>query len=118
MIDEIADLMYGIYLISDLTPKTMDHILSFGERLSSFIITNAFKMLAALICINLLKPTVNMEKARVDFELTNKNIRETISEKGGIYVAPGFIASNEKNDITTIGRGGSDYTASYYCCCH
>jgi aspartokinase/homoserine dehydrogenase 1 len=112
MIDEIADLMYGIYLISDLTPKTMDHILSFGERLSSFIITNAFKNARCIDMHKFIKTNSEYGKARVDFELTNKNIRETISEKGGIYVAPGFIASNEKNDITTIGRGGSDYTAA------
>jgi bifunctional aspartokinase / homoserine dehydrogenase 1 len=112
MIDEMADLMYGIYLIRDLTPKTMDHILSFGERLSSFIITNAFKNAQCIDMRKFIKTNSEFGKARVDFDSTNKNIREAISKKSGIYVAPGFIASNKKNDITTIGRGGSDYTAA------
>ena len=112
MVDEMSDLMYGIYLISDLTPKTMDHILSFGERLSSYIITNAFKDAHCIDMRRFIKTNSDFGKARVDFNQSNKNIKEAISENGGIYVAPGFIASNEKNDITTIGRGGSDYTAA------
>jgi len=112
MINEMSDLLYGIFLIGDLTPKTMDHILSFGERLSSFIITNAFDNAVCIDMRHFIKTNDAFGNAVVNFEKTNKNIQELVAGKKGYFIAPGFIASNDNNDITTLGRGGSDYTAA------
>lgn len=112
LIDEMRDLLYGVYLVSDLTPKTMDHLLSFGERLSSFIITNVFDDARCIDMKNFIRTDSNFGNAQVDFTVTDQNIKAALEDLKGIAIAPGFIATNAKSDITTLGRGGSDYTAA------
>ena len=106
------DLLYGVFLIGDLTLKTKDHLLSFGERLSSFIISNAFEKASCIDMRHLIKTNSNHGNAQVNFEISNANIFEVFNNFSGIAVVPGFIASNKKGQITTLGRGGSDYTAA------
>ena len=112
LIHEMLDLLYGVYLVGDLAPKTKDHLLSFGERLSSFIISNAFENGSCVDMRHFIRTNSNHGNAQVDFNETNKNIKEAFKNLPGIAVAPGFIATNEKGQITTLGRGGSDYTAA------
>ncbi len=112
LINEMHDLLYGVFLIGDLTLKTKDHLLSFGERLSSFIISNAFDKASCVDMKNLIRTNSNHGNAQVNFEITNTNISEAFHNLSGIAVVPGFIASNKKGQITTLGRGGSDYTAA------
>jgi bifunctional aspartokinase / homoserine dehydrogenase 1 len=112
LFNDFKDLLYGVYLLGDLTPKTQDHLLSFGERLSSFILTN---ILDDSICVdmrNFIRTDSRFGNAQVDFTTTDKLISEELKNVSGVIVAPGFIAANEKGDITTLGRGGSDYTAA------
>ncbi len=112
LLNDFKDLLYGVYLLGDLTPKTQDHLLSFGERLSSFIITNIIADANCADMRNFIRTDSRHGNAQVDFETTNKLISQELSNLSGVVVAPGFIAANEKGDITTLGRGGSDYTAA------
>ena len=112
LLNEFKDLLYGIFLVGDLTPKTRDHLLSFGERLSSFIITNVLESATCVDMRHFIRTDSNFGNAQVDFEVTNHTIREMMLTQSGIMVVPGFIAANETGDITTLGRGGSDYTAA------
>ena len=112
MLNDFSELLYGIYILGDLTPKTLDHLLSYGERLSSFIISNILEEAVCIDMRNFIRTDSNFGNAQVDFDTTNKLIPETLRNVKGIIVAPGFIAANQKGDITTLGRGGSDYTAA------
>ncbi len=114
--NEIEDLLKGITYIKELSVRTMDLLLSFGERLSSQIITfvlNEKGIKAKYIdAIDIIKTNSNYGFAEVDFEETNTLINAALAEKNQVYCITGFIASNKDNITTTLGRGGSDYTAS------
>lgn len=112
LLNDFKDLLYGVYLLGDLTPKTQDHLLSFGERLSSFIITNIIPDARCVDMRNFIRTDSRHGNAQVDFDTTDRLIREELHDISGVVIAPGFIAANEKGDITTLGRGGSDYTAA------
>ncbi|MBP8155779.1 MAG: bifunctional aspartate kinase/homoserine dehydrogenase I, partial [Leadbetterella sp.] len=114
--NEIEDLLKGITYIKELSVRTMDLLLSFGERLSSQIITfvlNEKGIKAKYIdARDIIKTNSNYGFAEVDFEETNTLINAALAEKNQVYCITGFIASNKDNITTTLGRGGSDYTAS------
>jgi len=112
LMNDFKDLLYGVYLLGDLTLKTQDHLLSFGERLSSFIIANILEDATCIDMRNFIRTDSRHGNAQVDFGTTNKLISDEIKGMSGIIIAPGYIAANEKGDITTLGRGGSDYTAA------
>ncbi len=112
LMHDFKDLLYGVYLLADLTPKTQDHLLSFGERLSSFIISNIIEDSHCVNMQNFIRTDSRFGNAQVDFDRTNALIFEELDGLKDVVVAPGFIAANEKGDITTLGRGGSDYTAA------
>jgi len=112
LIHDFKDLLYGVYLLADLTPKTQDHLLSFGERLSSFIISNIIEGSRCVNMQNFIRTDSRFGNAQVDFDRSNALIFEELDGIKDIVIAPGFIAANEKGDITTLGRGGSDYTAA------
>lgn len=111
--EELQNILKGVYLIKDLTAKTEDVILSYGERISSLIIS---KFLGAkfLDSRNFIKTNNSLGNANVDSELTYKLIREEFSSSNDKRtVIAGFIASDaETSDVTTLGRGGSDCTAA------
>ena len=116
-IHEIQDLCNGIFLLSELTVRSKDRISSYGEWLSSHIITEA--CLAAGISAvwkdarELILTNTAHTAAEVDFKITNKKIREFfISADDTVYIVPGFIAADKNFITTTLGRGGSDYTAA------
>ena len=108
----------GLSLVGDLTSKTKAHIMSFGERLSSMIIKAALE--SSGISVNLIDSrdliiTDNeFLAARVDFDETNKRIGKFIDPGKGIYIAPGYVARSHSGENTTLGRGGSDYTAAIF----
>ena len=113
---ELSEVVNGIYLVNELTPKTLDFVLSFGERFSNYIISEIlrqfFPEVEYLDTRKLIKTDDNFGNARVIMDLTEKNIREYFKTHRAIQVATGFIGSTLKNETTTLGRGGSDYTAS------
>jgi aspartokinase/homoserine dehydrogenase 1 len=112
MLEELCKILQGISLIHDLSPKTSDVIVSYGERISSFFIS--FVLNAQLFdACKFIKTNKEFNRHIVNFELTNKLIRETFTPLQQVSVVPGFISSDAvSGDITNLGRGGSDYTAS------
>ncbi|MBO3117512.1 bifunctional aspartate kinase/homoserine dehydrogenase I [Winogradskyella sp. DF17] len=116
-LNELKQLLDGIFLINEISPKTSDKLLSFGELLSSTIIYHTllsrsfnaeFKNAQELIITD-----DNFTNANVDFELTNLNIDLCFKRnKADITVLPGFIAKSVHKESTTLGRGGSDYSAA------
>ncbi|MDP5081413.1 MAG: bifunctional aspartate kinase/homoserine dehydrogenase I [Winogradskyella sp.] len=116
-LNELKSLLDGIYLINELSPKTKDKLLSFGEILSSTIIFHtlqsrgldaAYKNSQELIVTDL-----NFNNALVNFEISNANIQTFFkSNSKSIVLLPGFISKSSTGEITTLGRGGSDYSAA------
>ena len=116
-LNTLETLLEGAYLIGEITPRLSDKIVSYGELLSAYIISEYFVqegMSTAHVDSRKLIITDDVnEKATVNFALTNKNCNDYFSSiEGDIVVMGGFIASSEKGNSTTLGRGGSDYTAA------
>ncbi|HGY57013.1 MAG TPA: aspartate kinase [Caldithrix abyssi] len=116
MMKNIEEVAYGIFLVKELTKKTLDFIMSFGERLSAYIIHSCLEdrnIVNRLIDTRGVIITDNtFGSARVHIDPSEKNIRQTFSAENTLYIATGFIASTENRETTTLGRGGSDFTAS------
>ncbi len=113
LFDELEKIVQGVTLIGELTPKTLDKILGFGERLSSILISR-FLNVQLIDSFTVIRTDRNFGKANVDFELTYKLISEVCSAIDQFAVAPGFISSAPDGAMTTLGRGGSDYTAALF----
>ncbi len=112
---EIGDICNGIFLLGELSPRTKDRILSYGELLSAQIIHTKLQTEKVLWkdSRSLILTNSNHGMAAVDFEATNKRIQDYFSSaKGDLFILPGFIAADKNNITTTLGRGGSDYTAA------
>lgn len=112
LINELEETLYGVFLLQDLTAKTHDTIVSFGERLSSFIISLKINDSYLVEIRDLIKTDSQYGRAQVLFNQSYPLIAEHFKSLKKYAVVPGFIASNEKGETTTLGRGGSDYTAA------
>ncbi|NIK91734.1 bifunctional aspartate kinase/homoserine dehydrogenase I [Mangrovimonas sp. CR14] len=116
-LNRLKSLLDGIYLINELSPKTSDKLVSFGELLSSFIIAEAMKE-RGLNAVRknsqeLIITDSQFTKAEVKYDLTFNNIKSYFkSNNQDITILPGFISKSEAGEITTLGRGGSDFTAA------
>ena len=117
-VNELEDVLHGVYLVKERTPRTLDYIMSFGERLSAYIIAEAFKDsgVAAefLDTRRVVRTDANFGYAKVDFETTNTQIREHFSRQQALQIITGFIGTSETGETTTLGRSGSDYTAAIF----
>lgn len=118
LFEDLSEIVHGIYLVRELSDRTLDYLVSFGERLSNTIISatmnnRKFKT-EYLDSSKLIKTDDNFGYAKVDFAKTNSNIVKYFSAHKATQIITGFIASTEDNEISTLGRGGSDYTASIY----
>ncbi|MFV8359938.1 bifunctional aspartate kinase/homoserine dehydrogenase I [Flavobacterium sp. LS1P3] len=117
IINHLETLLDGCYLLGELSPRTSDTILSFGELLSSYIIAEALKQNLKNSSYKdsreLIKTDNHFGKATVNFEVSNQLIAEFFaSNENQVVVMPGFIAASMDGINTTLGRGGSDYTAA------
>jgi len=113
----LKSLLNGIYLINEISPKTTDKLLSFGELLSSFIISETMKIRGANSALKnsqeLITTNSNFTKADIDYSITNAKIRDYFSSANQkITILPGFISKSIAGEQTTLGRGGSDFTAA------
>ena len=112
LLNELKDIFQGIYLIKDLSQKTSDTIVSYGERLSSLIaaqLTGAQWFDSRLF----IKTEKKYSKHVLDTDLTNRLVRETFRDLPRLSLVPGFIATDKTTgEVTNLGRGGSDYTAA------
>lgn len=116
-INQLQTLLDGCFLLGELSPRTSDAIASFGELLSSQIIATALQQTIPNSNFKdsreLIKTNSNFGKAVVNFEVTNSLIADYFnSNKSQVIILPGFIASSKDGNTTTLGRGGSDYTAA------
>ena len=115
LFDELRNILRGVFLIGDLSQKTSDKIVSYGERLSSLIISKIIEGAQLYDATEFIKTNKQFSSHIPDLVRSNELIRKTFSEMPPPHVAvvPGFISSScENNDITNLGRGGSDYTAA------
>ena len=115
LFDQLKSIFYGVYLIHDLSKKTEDAIVSYGERLSSHIVAAMVKNGIRMNSRDFIRTEKKMGKHVIDADLTTELVKESfknLNEKT-IYVVPGFIARDrDTHETTNLGRGGSDYTAS------
>lgn len=115
--NEIEDICNGIFLLRELTARSKDRIGSYGEWLSSQIIAAKFKADGTDAvwkdARELITTNSDFTSAEVDFVATDKKINDFFSgEKSSLFILPGFIAADRNGVTTTLGRGGSDYTAA------
>lgn len=111
LLDELEQILTGITLVGELTAKTLDRIAGIGERISSHIVAH-FIGCERKDSSEFIQTNSNFGKATVNFSVTNEKIKETFGGFKGVAVAPGFISKNSKSEFTTLGRGGSDFTAA------
>lgn len=111
--NDLANILRGIYLIRDISPKITDTIVSYGEGISSIIVTNAIDGAVHADSKQFVKTINQFDKHIVDFEKTNQLIKQTFKDNSKVYVCGGFISTDTNTSyVTNLGRGGSDYTAA------
>ncbi len=113
LLNELNDIFQGIFLIKDLSPKTLDTVLSYGERISSKVVTYLIDGAKRYDSRSFIKTEKKHAKNFIDKDLTTQLIQETFNPIPEIAVVPGFISSDKlTGDVSNLGRGGSDYTAA------
>jgi len=116
--NELDDILNGISLIRECTPRTLDLVVSFGERLSALTVKNLFE-LNGIACHSLdardvVKTNRQFGSASPLNDISFRLIQSHFEQKPGMAIVTGFIASSENNETTTLGRGGSDFTAAIF----
>jgi len=115
LFEQLKSIYFGVYLIHDLSNKTQDAIVSYGERLSSNIVAALVKNGVRMNSRDFIRTEKKNGHHTLDAELTTKLVKENFStlDPKAIYVVPGFIARDrDSHETTNLGRGGSDYTAA------
>lgn len=115
-LNELEEVLNGVFLVKERTLRSLDYIMSFGERLSAYIISEALNARGINAeytdARKLIRTDNSFGAALVDFEVTNRLIQDHFRNTSRLQVITGFIASSESGETTTLGRSGSDYTAS------
>ena len=113
LLEQLRSLYSGVYLIRDLSKKTQDTIVSYGERLSSHIVATLIRGAKWLDARDFIKTHRKNDKNVLDSELTNKLVKDYFTPLPRVSLVPGFISmDNDTEETTNLGRGGSDYTAA------
>ncbi|GAB2992055.1 bifunctional aspartate kinase/homoserine dehydrogenase I [uncultured Cyclobacterium sp.] len=116
--NELEDLFNGIFLIKEFSPRTSDYVVSFGERISTYVMSEALRENEIdthyLDAREVIRTNDRFGNAKVNFPTTNQLIYDYYSKNPGVLVVTGFVASTDKGETTTIGRSGSDYTAAIF----
>lgn len=117
-INELEDILHGIFLVKERTFRSLDYIMSFGERLSAYIIAEAINgqgiKAEFLDARSVVRTDSNFGNAKIDFKTTNQLIQDYFKSHVDLQVVTGFIGSSASGETTTIGRSGSDYTAAIF----
>lgn len=116
-LEELKSILRGIYLINEFSKKTRDKVLGFGELLSSFIISESEQLHGSPVLLkdsrDLIITDSNFTNAQLNQDVTHTNLKNYFdSNTAKIVIMPGFVAKNAAGDATTLGRGGSDFTAA------
>ncbi len=116
--NELAEMLHGVFLVKERTLRTLDYVMSFGERVSAYTISEAFidQGIAAeyLDARNVIRTNNQFGNALVDFSTTDLLIRDYFQQHSSLQIITGFIATSETGETTTLGRSGSDYTAAIF----
>ena len=113
LFDELSDIMHGLFLLHDLSEKTLDTIMSYGERLSTQIVVELIDDIKLFDARNFIKTEHKSPTHAIDSNLTYQLIQDTFKELPHRSLVPGFISSDAlTGEVSNLGRGGSDYTAS------
>lgn len=113
LFNDLSNILRGVYLIKDMSPKIIDSIVGYGESISSIIIANAIENAIHFDSRKIIKTNHQFDKHVVDFANTNVLIRDMFSTAPKVSVCGGFISTDSQtNFVTNLGRGGSDYTAA------
>jgi aspartokinase/homoserine dehydrogenase 1 len=115
--NELEDVCNGVFLLEELSDRTKDRIVSYGELISSMIVSSKLKASGTpnkwVDAREIILTNSNFTHASVDFDVTNQQVRKYFTESLYVlFVVPGFISSDAAGATTTLGRGGSDYTAA------
>jgi aspartokinase/homoserine dehydrogenase 1 len=117
-INELEDILHGIFLVKERTLRSLDYIMSFGERLSAYVIAETINgrniKSEFLDSRTIVRTDNNFGYAKIDFKKTNELIQEYFIRHTNLQVITGFIGSSASGETTTIGRSGSDYTAAIF----
>ena len=113
LLEQLRSIFFGVFLVHDLSDKTQNAIVSYGERLSSYIVTALIRGSKRMNSRDFIRTEKKNGKHTLDSELTYQLVKEYFSELPRISVVPGFIGRDrDSNETTNLGRGGSDYTAA------
>lgn len=115
-LNDLQDILEGVYLVGECSKRMLDYIMSFGERLSAYTIASYLKSQGLPAeyadAREFIRADESWGAGRVDFRVTNEKISQYFESRDGIQVVTGYIASTPSTDTITLGRGGSDYSAS------
>ncbi|MGL4993554.1 MAG: bifunctional aspartate kinase/homoserine dehydrogenase I [Bacteroidales bacterium] len=113
LFDELNNIYRGIYLIRELSDRTLDIVVSYGERLAAIILSQIIEGSKLYDSREFIKTTIKERKTICDFKSSNQAIQKALSNIDHISIVPGFISTDSTTgNITNLGRGGADYTAS------
>lgn len=113
LFEQLRSIYFGVYLVHDLSEKTTNTIVSYGERLSSLIVATLIEGAQWFDSRRFIKTERTNYKNMLDNELTNQLVKQTFAQQPHIALVPGFISTDrDTGEITNLGRGGSDYTAA------
>ena len=112
LLDELGNIYKGVYLINDLSAKTSDTIVSYGERISSLIVSNVINEAKTVRLAQIHQNGQTVQQAYRRFRIDKPPDRRNIRPLPKVSLVPGFISSSKEGEVTNLGRGGSDYTAS------
>ncbi len=112
LLGEYEDILYGLYLLQDLTPKTRARILSIGVRLSAFVLSHVVAKAKCYNTSEIIRTNSGYIDAKIDFEESNQLIAGRFAKLDHIAVLPGYMAGNKNGTITNLGQRGADYVAS------
>ncbi len=118
LFNELSDLLQGVLLVGECSDRVLDHIMAFGERLSALVVSQAFcsrgTPAEVLDARAVIRTNDRFGSALVDHDISYSLIREHFSKHSHLQIITGFIASTADEATTTLGRGGSDLTASLF----
>ena len=113
LFEQLKSIFFGVYLVHDLSEKTLDAIVSYGERLSSNIVATLIRGAKWYDARTFIKTYRKNGKHTLDSELTTRLVKEAFTDLPKISLVPGFISKDrDTGEVTNLGRGGSDYTAA------
>lgn len=112
LFDQLNDTVRGVFLLREISRTSLDAVQSYGELFLTKIVTAKFSSLGVSCKWLDAREIVRTCSGQADQEATYSNVREAVDNHTSLFIVPGFIASDEHGRVSTLGRGGSDYTAS------